>query len=207
MPAQPPSSVASADTVSVPERLLSAALELVRTEGMRSLSQARVAAAAGLRQSHLTYYFPTRRALLQALIERIHLEIMETVEPLLAAHSTPAGQLDRDALQCLRAFLVRRIREPLLARLMLALANMSDEDPVLRDWLAQHDREMLEHLREVFHRMGLQPSESDLGLFHATFIGLVVLSTNTGDPARVEHYGQLAGAAFDRLAAAAISCD
>src|SRR5919201_1598046 len=51
----------------VPERILQAALALLAQSGAHELTQPRVARAAGVRQSHLTYYFPTRADLLQAV--------------------------------------------------------------------------------------------------------------------------------------------
>ena len=49
----------------VRERILEAALGLLSQSGAHELTQPRVAKAAGVRQSHLTYYFPTRADLLQ----------------------------------------------------------------------------------------------------------------------------------------------
>jgi len=49
----------------VRERLLEAALKLLAESGAHELTQPRVAKAEGVRQSHLTYYFPTRADLLQ----------------------------------------------------------------------------------------------------------------------------------------------
>ena len=48
-------------------RILEAALRLLAERGAHELTQPRVAKAAGVRQSHLTYYFPTRGELLQEL--------------------------------------------------------------------------------------------------------------------------------------------
>ncbi|WP_454916872.1 TetR family transcriptional regulator [Xanthobacter sediminis] len=52
------------------ERLLMAAVGLVREHGLPGLTQPRVAKAAGVSQSHLTYYFPTRADLVHAVLER-----------------------------------------------------------------------------------------------------------------------------------------
>src|SRR2546423_15042118 len=49
----------------VRERLLEAAFHLLAESGALELTQPKVAKAAGVRQSHLTYYFPTRGELLQ----------------------------------------------------------------------------------------------------------------------------------------------
>ena len=52
------------------ERLLMAAVALIREGGLPKLTQPRVAKAAGVSQSHLTYYFPTRADLVHAVLER-----------------------------------------------------------------------------------------------------------------------------------------
>ena len=49
----------------VRSRILEAALGLLAENGAHELTQPKVARAAGVRQSHLTYYFPTRGELLQ----------------------------------------------------------------------------------------------------------------------------------------------
>ena len=54
----------------VRDRILDAALELLAQGGAQELTQPRVARAAGVRQSHLTYYFPTRAHLFQAVAHR-----------------------------------------------------------------------------------------------------------------------------------------
>ena len=56
------------------QRILDAALKVLKTEGVLALTQTRVAAAAGLRQSHLTYYFPRKTDLLAATLEASHAE-------------------------------------------------------------------------------------------------------------------------------------
>src|SRR6266511_2817558 len=54
----------------VRDRILDSALLAMREGGIRRLTQPEVAARAGVRQSHLTYYFPTRDDLLEASAER-----------------------------------------------------------------------------------------------------------------------------------------
>ena len=50
--------------------LLDAAIAAVREGGYAALTQPTVAARAGMSQSHLTYYFPTRSDLVTAAAER-----------------------------------------------------------------------------------------------------------------------------------------
>ena len=54
----------------VHERILDAAIESLAASGISGLTQIQVAKRAGVRQSHLTYYFPTRDDLLEAVTER-----------------------------------------------------------------------------------------------------------------------------------------
>ena len=181
----------------VPERLLAAAMELVQTEGLQALSQARVAAAAGLRQSHLTYYFPTRKDLIKALVQAIHAEIAAEMQAAVLPDVQGAAAQDK-----VRAFFAARISEPLMARLMTALHSAADEDPSLRRWLGDFDNDIIDRLRDVFAALDLRPSDDELWLLHASFIGAAMLGAQPGTdagPARAAHLARLA---FDRLVAA-----
>jgi AcrR family transcriptional regulator len=53
-------------------RILDAAAKIFLKEGVRGLTQTRVAAEAGVRQSHLTYYFPKKSDLLAAALRETH---------------------------------------------------------------------------------------------------------------------------------------
>lgn len=52
--------------------ILDAALDIVEAEGVKALTQPRIARRAGLRQSHLTYYFPRKADLFVALLDASH---------------------------------------------------------------------------------------------------------------------------------------
>src|SRR6266511_3391280 len=52
------------------ERLLNAAVAILREGGIQGLSQIQVARRARVRQSHLTYYFPRRHDLVEAVAVR-----------------------------------------------------------------------------------------------------------------------------------------
>lgn len=188
---------ASVPAPSVRERLLAAAMELVKSEGMQGLSQARVAAAAGLRQSHLTYYFPTRKDLMQALVQAIHAGMRDAIQP--APSTQPARGKPTTSVNKLREVFAQRIREPILARMMLALILAAEEDPSLRRWLIRFDDELLDGLRDAFAELGLRPSNDELALLHASLVGAAILSVQRGSRAASDHAAQLARLAFDRL--------
>ncbi len=54
------------------QRILDAAIQIAKKKGIKALTQPRVAEAAGVRQSHLTYYFPRKADLLAAVLEASH---------------------------------------------------------------------------------------------------------------------------------------
>jgi len=52
--------------------ILDTALRIASNDGIKDLTQTNVASAAGVRQSHLTYYFPLKVDLLTAVLEASH---------------------------------------------------------------------------------------------------------------------------------------
>lgn len=169
-------------------------MEVAQRHGLKELSQARVAAAAGVRQSHLTYYFPTRKDLITALVQTIHAEISDALGALLPANEGGITSVDEG-----REFFARRIGEPLLGRLILALMNAADEDPSLRQWLADFDNEVTARIGEILARLGLRPSEDELALLHASFIGAAILGAQPGTVAEAGRAARLARLAFERM--------
>lgn len=180
----------------VRERLVAAALEMVQAQGLKGLSQARVAALAGVRQSHLTYYFPTRRDLLKAIVQAIHDDMVATL-----GGPGPVGS-NGTTLAQVREHYAGRIRQPLMARLMLALINAIDEDPSLRVWLAGFNQAVLDELRTMLASAGRSPTDEELSLLHAAFIGAAIQCAHAPDALAAEHAVDLARRAFDRLVTA-----
>jgi len=172
-------------------RLLQAALDVLLGDGVHALSQTRVAAAAGLRQSHLTYYFPTRFDLLKAVVEFADDTIIGMVEG--RSESIP-----RD-LDALRQMLVRPLLERRMPRLMLAMHAAAEEDPALHAWMRGFDARMRTRLVAVMESLGLRPSARDFALFHASLIGIAVQAAWRHDEAAAHQARELMDAAFDRL--------
>jgi AcrR family transcriptional regulator len=164
---------------------------LVQAEGLQALTQGRAAAAAGLRQSHLTYYFPTRKDLIKALAEALHGELQ-------AMHAPITGDDARPTIKEVREFFAELPRDSLLPRLMLALVATTDEDPSLRRWLVNFENQVLTRLRDLFTRLGLAPSEEELELFHATLVGISIISLHSGS-AFAARSSRVIRLAFDRL--------
>lgn len=113
----------------VRDRILEAALHVLHTEGVRRFTQTRVAQQARVRQSHLTYYFPTRAELLEAtaarLLDRVTAQIAEAGKtvadwdagPLLAMLAEQMAGLDH--MRMFLAMLVEADRDPAIRALMI----------------------------------------------------------------------------------------
>ena len=152
---------------SVREKILTAATEILLTVGFNSLTQQAVAARAGVRQSHLTYYFPTRNDLLRGTaqfgMEAMLLPMVET--------ATSKG-ISADEL---RELLMPDKSDRQWFRLMTGLAAASEEDESIRQWMREFDLQVIEKLAAGFAAAGLVISSSKVHLLHATFIGALHL--------------------------------
>jgi AcrR family transcriptional regulator len=177
----------------VRDRLLEAALEVLAEQGMHALTQSRVAEHAGVRQSHLTYYFPTRSDLLKGIVEHAagHSPGMFGTDPALPTPSHSA----------LKSHLGNQVTDTRLARVMLALTAASDEDPTLKLWMAEFDRSVRETFGAVLAGMGCRVKPRELALFHASLVGIAVLHSSEGTEASATEARKLIGLAFDRLVA------
>jgi DNA-binding transcriptional regulator YbjK len=123
--------------------ILKAARDLVRSQGMKALTQPRVAKLAGVRQSHLTYYFPRKTDLLMALFEDSHHQA--------AAHSSSG---DADAAAFLGKLMFDRDR----ARFFFSAALAAAEDSELRASMASHMRGLAEMIAPDFGRRPDDPA-------------------------------------------------
>lgn len=179
----------------VRDRLLEAALQVLASDGIHALTQTRVADRAGLRQSHLTYYFPTRSDLLKAIV--VH-----------ASGEGPGMVRDDTALlsptlAALKAHLGDRVTDLRLARVMLALTTASDEDPSLKHWMVEFDNQMREMFGALLESMGYRVQPRELALFHASMVGTAVLHSSEGTEDSAREARKLVSLAFDRLVASA----
>ena len=145
-------------------RLLDAALAVLREEGFHALTQTRVAERSGLRQGHLTYYFPRRADLLMAVAETVAAQVQAAVS---AQSEQPA--LDAEGV---RRVLQSQLADREVPRMMLSLLAAADEDPRLREWLQRFHAGIADTLRGALARAGLEPPGPELALFHASLLGL-----------------------------------
>jgi AcrR family transcriptional regulator len=179
----------------VRERILFAAVEILNAEGFCGLTQTRVAERAGMRQSHLTYYFPARNDLLretavygcEAMLGALELGI-------------DSGQLN---IENFREVLAVDIHDRRFARLMCALIVASDEDAAIKPWLASFEAANMEHLKSSFHKLGLPVTIDEVAFFHATYVGSVMLDLGESTDDSLERAKRKVTMAFDVIANAA----
>lgn len=106
------------------KRILEASLDIIEEAGIKALTQPRIAKATGLRQSHLTYYFPRKADLYMALLEASHERA--------AACSEPTEDLPLASLLANLMFDRERMR------FFLSIILEVGDDPELRPALAAH---------------------------------------------------------------------
>jgi len=174
----------------VRSRLLQAADEILGAEGIQALTQTRVAEAAGVRQSHLTYYFATRSDLVRALVEATAA----------AVTSDFAGTADGSVtLQELRRRLVDRVSDPRMARRIMGILLSNDEDPSLLPVLDALEAHVCLSLASTLRQQGLAVSDLDAMLLHSTLMGIALRSYNRCTQEDLRKARTLIGEAFDRL--------
>jgi AcrR family transcriptional regulator len=150
--------------------IVQAALDEIAEGGLAAFTQTRVAKRAGLRQGHLTYYFPTRDELLFAVTE-------EAVEQRLEA--LRAAQADVDPGRRLRG-LADVLTSPRQTRILIALAQGADQFAEVRasfDALAEGVVPLSAALLRDF---GVAVDASTATLLQATSTGLAVIALARG---------------------------
>ena len=114
------------DDGGIRELILAAAMEALREDGVHGLSQVHIARRAKVRQSHLTYYFPKRHDLIEAMATRFVDGIAHGVDP--AAATGSADDALRSLLRHLAAVVVDRGH----MRMFTAMIVEADGDPKVR---------------------------------------------------------------------------
>lgn len=146
--------------------IIDCALTELRENGFAAFSQLKVAKRAGLRQSHLTYYYPTRVDLLLAVAEAAMERQLAMLDGLLA--SAPKKQAPEQM-----AMLLGRKDN---ARVLLALVQGADEEPRLQAQFVDFAAKMRERAGALLpagkQRKALA---TDVYLLHALSVGLAVL--------------------------------
>jgi AcrR family transcriptional regulator len=149
--------------VDVRSRIMEAAFALLAEGG--ELTQPRVARAAGVRQSHLTYYFPTVTDLLQA-VARHSFER-------LAREFGAAGGKRRPA--SLAEAIANAAADKRRVRMMLGLVTAADRDASLKPRMRAFVSELRGRIAPMLEAGGLKVTGDDLAFLHTVVVGAAVL--------------------------------
>ena len=116
---------ATAAPLEIRDRILEAAVHVLRNDGVQQFTQTRVAERAKVRQSHLTYYFPTRQELLEATAERVLDKVTGDIAD--AARTIPNWGIGP-----MLGLLVERMGATSHMRMFVAMVVEADRDPAVR---------------------------------------------------------------------------
>jgi AcrR family transcriptional regulator len=156
------------------DRILDAAFRILHKEGVKKLTQPEVAKVAGVRQSHLTYYFPRRADLVAAVVERFVTAARERFAALEQSNDTAA----------LIETLARLMTDPVHMRLFLGFIVEADQDPALRAVLDGHVREFHVLVAAAF---GREAEDPDVGILLDLLRGRGLMRMVSGDALRGDH--------------------
>ncbi len=126
----------STESVPVRDRLLDSAEQVIAREGVSSLTLESVAREAGVSKGGLLYHFPSKSALITAIVERLATRCESEQKCAIERDPRPAGAFARAYLG------VRAARpEPQEASILLALLAAAGSDPhYLEPIRAQHTK-------------------------------------------------------------------
>jgi AcrR family transcriptional regulator len=149
--------------------ILSAGLQVLREEGFGGFTQPRIAARAGLRQSHLTYYFPTRVDLLAA-VARIAIDSQfDAFDQILD------GQTGSDVVVAMAWVLAQHQN----TRVLMGLAQAADQEPALQALFRELTSGLLERIGRLLEMLGVADTPANRDVVHALTVGLSVIDLAT----------------------------
>jgi AcrR family transcriptional regulator len=154
--------------------IVEVALALVQEEGLAGLTQPRVGKRLGMRQSHVTYYFPTRDDLLAAVTELAVQRRVAALEPM---------RRERTRQQKVRA-LAKVLTDPEQTRVLVALAQLADSEPALRPQFRALAELITPAATSVVQAAGAEASREAIALLQTTSTGLAVVALATGQTDR-----------------------
>ncbi len=169
-----------------------AAATLIREQGLPKLTQPRVAKAAGVSQSHLTYYFPTRADLVHAVLERA----AERQSARCRSHGCCRGRRRRGARSRARQD-IGASREHARPCLLRARCRYRPDCPCHVRWSC---RRMRATIAEMLGKVGIAPHPEAVTMVHALGTGLAILELALGGSAAQPDTAATLRQLFDLLA-------
>jgi AcrR family transcriptional regulator len=152
------------------QNIIEAGLATLREHGYTGFTQPRVASRAGLRQSHLTYYYPTRVDLLAAVGRA-------AIDGQLAAVDAVLDGLSPEKMAAAIATVAIRHEN---TRVMMALAQAADQEPQLRALFRELADGIVRRAGRFLTALNPTATETDARLLHSLSVGLAVVDLATG---------------------------
>jgi AcrR family transcriptional regulator len=151
--------------------IIDAGLGTLREFGFVGFTQPRVAARAALRQSHLTYYFPTRLDLLMAVAQAAIDRQLDGVDQVLSGTAA-------EAANSLTKLSVRHEN----TRVMMALAQAADQEAGLQKLFRELADGIVSRCGQFLKTLNAESTPEHARLLHALAVGLAVVDLATGLP-------------------------
>lgn len=142
----------------------------MREHGFAGFTQPRVAREAAVRQSHLTYYYPTRVDLLKA-VARAAID-----RQLSASESMLGTTAPKTAATSLANVIVRHAN----TRVLMALAQAADQESALRELFIELAEGIVQRNGKLLGQLDVKPSDENCFILHALSVGMAVISLATG---------------------------
>jgi AcrR family transcriptional regulator len=149
--------------------IINARLGMLRERGLSGFTQPRVATEAGVRQSHLTYYFPTRLDLLSGVARAAIDRQLGAVDAILGASSTHA------AAKVIANVVIRHEN----TRVIMALAQAADQEPSLRELFRELADGIILRVGKLLENLNITLADEQCYLLHALSVGLAVVDLAT----------------------------
>jgi AcrR family transcriptional regulator len=149
--------------------IINAGLVVLREHGLSGFTQPRVAAEAGVRQSHLTYYFPTRVDLLSGVARCAIDGQLRAVDTVLGASTTQA------AAKAIAKVATKHEN----TRVIMALAQAADQEPPLRELFRELADGIILRSEKILDNLNIEPTDEHCYLLHALSVGLAVIDLAT----------------------------
>ena len=146
-------------------KILEAALGLLAKGGAQELTQPRIAKAAGVRQSHLTYYFPTIQDLLEG-VAKYTLDAMTAEMAKRDPAQRPASLLDAS---------IATSGDKRRMRMVLGLVTTADREPKLKPRMREFLKEIRQGITQMLKAAGLEGTPDQVAFIHSVTVGQGIL--------------------------------
>lgn len=171
-------------SVAVPtnrERAVRAAIDLLGTEGVRSLTHGRVDERAGLPRGSTSNCFRTRAALFEGIVDAMLVDELPEIETAF----TP-GTADEFVAGLVRIFAFLTGPNRVMTAARLALFVESGHDETVRTMLARGRSGIVPYVRAAFERLGARDPDLSTQVLATTFQGLLLHTLGVRAPVEPE---------------------